>query len=133
MLQLKYLFGVRFSDGSEYFQNQEDCSLTEPDKRSCFFDVMKRYDEIEIFALTEQDGLQNHYLVDLRDGHFEVNGVPFWIGDRPEGKPRLIYHRQHTHQVNAEGQELSHVVTYHMGWQCTDGEGKNHKFVIELR
>lgn len=130
MLQLKYLFGVKFSDGSEYRQNPEDRSLTEPETRSCFFDVMKRYEEVELFALW---GEEHQYLVDLRDGHFEVDEVPFWIGDKPEGKCRLIYHRQHTHQVNMAGEELSHTVTYHMGWQTTGPEGKNHRFVIEVR
>lgn len=127
MWKLKYLFGVRYSDQSEFWQTPEDVSAVDP-LRSAFFDV--KLDEVELFQL---EGEGHKYLVDLRDGHFEVDGVPFWIGDRPEGQCQLVYHRQHTHQINAEGEELSHVVTYHMGWQTTDPEGKNHRFVIEVR
>lgn len=127
-VNLKYLFGVRYSDKSEYFQTPSDTSLTDP-TRSAFFDVMKRYEDVEVFQLT---GDGHKYLVDLRDGHFEIDGVPFWM-DGPEDQPfRLIYFRRHTHTLNAAFAELAHTIEYCFGWQTT-ADGKNHQQIMILK
>lgn len=125
---LKYLFAVLYRDGSVYEQNAEDVSLTDK-KRSCFFDV--KQDEVKVFELT--DGT-NYFSVDLDDGHFEVNGIPFYLHDKamPLTKKRLIFFRQHTHQFNTDKVESSHEVMYRFGWQANDEKGKNVQHIIEV-
>jgi len=126
---LKYLFTVAYKDGSTYKQNPEDRSATEPEKRSCFFDV--RQDDVARFEL---NGEGHGYAVDMTDGHFEIDGVPFRMHEEELSGFRLIFFRQHTHQfsVGAESnKELSHDIVYRIGWQCTVG-GKNYQQVMHI-
>jgi len=129
-VNLKYLFIVKYKDGSIYQQNEQDVSLTD-NTRSCFFDV--KQDEVEEFHLVDAD---NTYSVFMHDGHFEVNGVPFYMHDEGEGLAdfRLIFYRQHEHMVNVGGggfQQLDHTIKYCIGWQ-TNLEGKNIKRIMEF-
>jgi hypothetical protein len=134
---LKYLFTAEYKDGSLYQQNADDKSVKEPDKRSCYFDVDQ--DNLVGFVLRGKD---HTYGVDLRDGHFEVDGVPFFMKESnkgimfhleelPNGKPvaiplqnlRLIYWRRHTHDIQTnikteEQKETDHQVVFKLGWQC---------------
>ena len=125
---LKYLFVVEYKDGTTYEQTQEDVSLTDP-LRSCFFDV--KQDEVLRFYLVSAEDV---FCVDLSDGHFEVNKVPFFMHDAGSGLKdfRLIFYRQHTHQFNMEKRELAHEVNYCIGWQTNDDENKNHKRIMEV-
>jgi len=130
-MHLKYLFGVSFSDGSEFFQGPDDVSATDP-LRSAFYDVVPRLDEVELFQL---EGEGHIYLVDLRDGHFEIDGVPFNAGDPRAQLPadlsrRLIYFRRRRHYFQ-NGVEISHDVEYHFGWQTT-WEGRNYQQTLAL-
>ncbi|GAC1516219.1 MAG: hypothetical protein NVS1B11_36240 [Terriglobales bacterium] len=59
--------------------------------------------------------------MDLRDGHFELNGVAFHA--HPDSIPlpaggqySLVYTRDHTHEIVA-GKEVSHAVAYRFGWE----------------
>ena len=130
---LKYLFDVEFTDGSTYTQNLEDKSFYEPDKRSCFFDVMKAVEcgrKIKLFLLS--DG-KNGFLVDLTDGHFEVNGVKFFMHEeRDLTNFRIIFFRQHTHHFNQDNKEIGHEITYRVGWQANDKDGNNVQRVMEI-
>lgn len=146
--QLDYLFGAQFSDGSEYHQNADDTSVT--GAGSAFSDLVPRLEEITLFQL---EGRGNRYLVDLRDGHFEVNGVPLVAGDPAvdipiDAKRRLIYFRR-VHQTREDdvqvighdesgqpiyanlGQRNITHVAYHLGYQC-EVDGKNHKVTISV-
>jgi len=44
-VRLKYLFVVQFDDQTLYEQNPEDVSLIDPEKRSCFYDVMQAVEQ----------------------------------------------------------------------------------------
>src|SRR3990167_2816987 len=100
---MKYLFEVEYKDGTFFKQNEEDVSLTDP-KRSAFFDI--KQEEVKRFTL---EGNGNTFCVDLTDGHFEVNGVSFFMHDESLTYFRLIYFRRHRHQFNRETrEELSH-------------------------
>lgn len=127
-MQLKYLFGVHYKDNSEFLQTSEDVSATDP-TRSAFFDI--RQDDVELFALRSNDE-EFSYIVDLRDGHFEAGGMPFYAQIPPCGaKLRLIYFRRHRHHFNAGMQEIGHEIEYHFGWQTTY-EGKNYQQTLIL-
>jgi hypothetical protein len=123
---LKYLFGVHYKDGTEFFQTPEDVSTTNSLK-SAYYDV--RQEDIELFQLNGEGAT---YLVDLRDGHFEIDGVPFYAQIPPEGSElRLIYFRRHRHHFNIGMDEVKHEIEYHFGWQTTH-EGKNYQQTLIL-
>lgn len=135
---LKYLFQCLYKDGSVFCQNPEDISSTDP-KRSAFYDV--KHDQLEKFALF---GEGNIYAVDLITGHFEINGVQFFLHsidrDNPLKDFRLIFFRRHRHFVNvgftdgeqSSFEETDHVITYQFGWQTNDEQGNNIQRIVEI-
>ena len=130
-----YLFTCRFKDGSVIQQTQEDVSQ-EDSTRSAFYDVVQRLDEVELFTITKQDARQHTYTVDLRDGHFEVDGIPFYASEELPGEAmyRLIYFHRHQHRV-VQGQTLTGdgaLIQYYIGWQTTI-DGKNFQSTISVR
>ena len=126
---LKYLFVAGYKDGSYYQQNEADVSCTD-EKRSCFFDVDQ--EQVWDFILNDKEG--NWFLVDLVDGHFEVNGKPFFMHDQGEGLKdfRLIFYRQHEHDFNLGMEEVAHRIRYCIGWQTNDKNGNNVKRIMEI-
>lgn len=128
-MALSYLFDCRFSDGSILKQTQEDSSRSIAGKNA-FYDVITRLSEVERFSLI---GNGKTYTVDLTDGHFECNEVPFVIStDLPEGPHdyRLIYFHRHRHMTSS-GAPNSESVSFHLGWQTTIN-GKNFQQIIAI-
>lgn len=129
MNKLKYQFQVTYKDGSVYHQNAEDVSITDP-KRSCFYDI--KQDEVKAFFLV---GEEHTYAVDLEDGHFEVDGIPFLMHEENDQLKdfRLIFFRRHTHSINmTTGAESGHLEVYRFGWQTNDKTGKNYQQVMQI-
>ena len=130
MANLSYLFTCRFTDGTTIQQTQDDVS-SEDATRSAFFDVVQRLEDVQTFVIKDSE---HTYMVDLRDGHFEIDGVPFEVSTEElpgEAMFRLIYFHRHQHNV-VQGQALTGdgaVIRYHVGWQTTIG-GKNFQSVI---
>lgn len=129
-LKLKYLFHALFKDGTVLSQTPEDISAQDP-IRSAFFDVANRMEEVVRFAL---EGEGHVWVVDLMDGHFELDDVMFFMGDPDDPPPegtlfRLIYVRRHWHQMKSGpgGREETHRMGFIMGWQYTDPGGRNRK------
>jgi hypothetical protein len=127
---LKYLFGVEYFDGTQFYQTPEDISTT----RQCgsaFTDV--RQAEVRLFQLAHVE-THDRYLVDLADGHFEVGGLAFFAQIPPVGAVlRLIYFRRvRIHFTTGDPpQEIAREVEYHFGWQTTY-EGKNYQQTLIL-
>ena len=132
-MKLKYLFQVEYRDGSTFKQSAEDVSAADP-KRSAFFDVRK--EEVKRFTLVGGGLLiKDKLTVDLTDGHFEVNGTPFFMHDSATAlkEMELVFHRQHTHHVNAASfVETAHIVHYCIGWRAKDEKGSEIKRVMEI-
>lgn len=125
---LKYTFQVTYKDGTIYTQNPEDISVTDS-TRSCFYDV--KQEEVKSFFLFNDE---HNFSVNLEDGHFELDGVPFLMHEENDMLKdfRLIFWRRHTHSFNQEnGEELSHNVVYRFGWQCTV-DGKNYQQIMQI-
>ena len=124
--QLKYLFIAMMRDGSLIEQTEEDRSIVDPLK-SAFYDVVQRIDEVDAFILLGQG---HTYLVDLHDGHFELDNVPFSIQPVehptivPGGKFSLIYWRDHQHALTESG--ATHQIQYRIGWRYTDPKGREY-------
>lgn len=134
---LKYLFRAKFNDGTFFQQNSEDVSLKDP-KRSAFTDLLEEQElhgGIKLFLL---EGEGHTYLVDLKDGHFEIDGVPFSVGENMTLPNReLIYFRQHQHDTIVDMKMQStgkgeHRLWYFIGWQSNVG-GKNYQQTINVR
>jgi len=132
-VRLKYLFVVQFDDQTLYEQNPEDVSLIDPEKRSCFYDVMQAVEKgkkIVWFLLTDN---KNVYAVNLVHGYFQINGVTFYMHERRDLKDfRIVFFRQHTHHFNLNKEEQGHEIVYRMGWQTTV-DGQNLQQVMEIQ
>lgn len=133
---LKYLFTAEYKDGTSYAQNAQDVSVLYPEeKKSCYSDL--RLSQIKRFWLTlnpewqaqHPDAVSHTYLVDLEDGHFEIDGIPFRMQQQIEELSdfQLIYTRRHTHNFNIQMVQSLHLIDFHFGWQATIGEGENMK------
>lgn len=126
-----YLFKALFTDGTSIQQTPEDISsITEG--KNCFYDVLQRLDDVEVFALHSDC---TSVVVDITTGTFAINGVEFnAIGSDEfphDAKRRLIYFRRHQHTFE-QGEELSHETEYHIGFQTTV-DGKNIQQTIAVR
>lgn len=127
---LKYLFIVEYFDGTIYRQNEEDIPVIK-ETGSSFSDV--RQEDVKRFHLVNQE---HKFCVDLSDGHFEVNGVRFFMHDAGLGLKDfiLIFYRQHLHQINVgSGKEISHDINYCIGWQINNQQGENIKRIMEIK
>lgn len=139
---LKYLFKVLYEDGSHFDQTIDDVSAIDP-KRSQFYDVLQSGKKIRSFGIF---GADHALVVDLRDGHFELDGVAIHPEILPPGPIplELIFFRQHQQDMNVGykvDNDLKPVVTsetpgehrckYFVGWQCSLN-GKGYKQVLGL-
>jgi hypothetical protein len=136
-MELSYLFEAHFNDGSMIQQTPQDVSVVDPEK-SAYYDVMQRLGDVKVFGIYND---KNTYVVDLRDGHFEINGVPFSVSSEedldlmPDQKFELVYFRRHKHVTAVGGElpvELSHTVDYFLGWTTTVN-GKQVRRTISAR
>jgi len=132
--QLAYLFECHFKDGTFIQQTQEDVSSVDPTK-SAFYDVLQRIDDVLVFGIVNGSHV---YVVDLRDGHFIIDDVPFEVNTGKElpttdCEYRLIYFRRHRHTVTMGYSDVEeHTVDYHLGWQTTI-DGENYQRTISVR
>lgn len=125
-MPLKYKFSALYTDGSLIEQNDEDVSAQDT-RRSAFYDV--DHSRLNVFTLK---GAGHIYTVDLLDGTFGIDGVPFRMHEGPLSNIRLIFFRRHTHTVNGLFEELAHQIVYRLGWQANNAEGKNVQRVMEV-
>ena len=114
--KLHYVFRCKFRDGTHLFQTPDDVSAVDP-KRSAFCDVVQRLAEVQTFSITNG---RNTYLVDLRDGHFEVNGVKFYAAPPTGGTYELVYFRQRTEHFTLGLEHLASECYHHIGWRSGD-------------
>lgn len=137
-LDLKYLFKAEFEDGTIIAQGPEDISSIDPE-RSCFFDVLKAVEEGKKPVKFTLEGQGHVYAVSLIDGHFEVDGIPFFAHEQIDLKDfRIMYFRvRDTHFSQSGGSTpkyLSSDCSYRIGWQANDvRSGENHQQFIEIK
>ncbi len=138
-MALKYLYQANFADGSFFQQpieEENDKSAIDPTK-SAFFDVLQRQDELVSFGLFSEE-VPDTWAVDLRDGHFEVNGLPFTAQNpsqpsKSDVTRRLIYFRKVTRNFNpGDLTEIRVHIAFHFGYQYNDKDGKNHQITIAV-
>jgi hypothetical protein len=120
---LKYLFTTEYENGEVFKQTPDDISQTDS-KRSAFYDVLNSGKKPIRFWIEGKGLLKDKYLVDLTDGHFEINGKSIVLDEFIYPEYRLIFFRQHQHdQVidlkTNERKETAHRIKYFIGWQTT--------------
>lgn len=146
-LELRYLFRARLADGTVVKQTLADICPEAPG-RSAFWPLLAKNEagegvagpdgwllprsDIEVFELKGQG---HRYRVDLRDGHWEIDGQIAMeieghrvIDPPPRARLSLIYFRRRRHHF-IQGRPVAEECEYHMGWQADTG----HSQTIILR
>ena len=135
---LKYLFRCQFNDGETFIQTQADVSK-HIEGKSAFTDVLKKVEDgnqIKYFSLNSRD---DTYLVDLDNGCFAVNGIPFFMHEQTVDKSkkltnfRLIYFRRVAQSINLTTDKQTSNIIYLMGWQANYPDGSNHKQIMYIK
>ncbi len=130
---------AKFKDGTfiEQYENVFDGSYS---KENLFKDVLDRLDDLELFYLVNQNN-NEVFVVDLvngcisktttDDGKLEPRADMLRKG---QYKYRLIYFREVTKHFNSGLQQLGdNEITYFIGFQYTDKNGKNHKRMAKIQ
>jgi len=162
---LKYLFCALLVDGTLVEQTHDDIHPTQPG-RNAFYSLLEvdadgnpREHEADgriycrsDIVLFQLECAGTRYLVDLRDGHFEVQhtagrnrmlGSHFYLGFPPHtAHLRPFYFRRRRHHANVSGTvqsdlsvhvdsviETSQECEYHFGWETED---RKHRAEIIL-
>jgi hypothetical protein len=126
------LFVATFADGSQIFQNAEDVGQCEG--KNCYFDVLQKELDVPLICFVRGGEGYPTIGVDLRDGHFEINGIPFFLHEEPLKDFRLFQTRHVTARrampFNAPPEDsLEHG--YILGWE-TEYQGEIVKRVIKI-
>ena len=129
---MKYLFTAQFNDGSIFHQDPEDKHPTKENKSSFTYLL----EEAEIhggIALFKLNNDEVEYSVDLKDGHFEIDGKIVKINEvkvEPQNL-ELVYFRRHTHNFNVYGMEIEHGIKFDFGWKMNK-DGKDYQQIITI-
>lgn len=134
---LKFLFLAEYADGS-ITQTPEDVSANDP-RRSAFFDVDPS--RVVRFNLRPADLPYPVASVDLRTGIFRVGDDFFSLEDDgaiPTTDRRLVYFRRHYHTFGYSGddglgEERSHVVEFHFGYEGRTADGEMRTFTTFIQ
>lgn len=137
-VELHYLFTARFADGTVFEQTAEDVGTTR-EGASSYTDLralLESGKELESFFLV---GGGRVWAVDFRDGHFERDAEPFWVGDRdlpPGSKPELVYFRrvQQNKTIGGDGSTLAQWTTtrFFFGWEVSLPDGSKIRAVVAV-
>lgn len=158
MPELKYLFEAEYADGETIVQPDDNVSRLQPEfdkdgwRPSAFYDVQEKAKQVDLvrFSLI---GEGHRYSVDLQDGHFEIDGLPFQahpqglhVYHTAENPLRLIFFRETTRHTTLDltanqrgdyeisGLEHSDPVVsrYIIGWQTLTDKGENIQQTIAV-
>lgn len=127
-----YSYTATFEDGTQIFRDMNDpnsdkCQTRSDGTGSRFTDVQEKDKESKLVSFVVHNDTHS-FGVDLRDGHFEINGIPFFQHrpDRDGYKDfRIIHYRTTQINMNQSFDQVSGgIVGYGVGWQITH-DGKN--------
>jgi len=154
--QNTHYFKAIYVEGDQEFtydQGEDDRSAFVEGKNAfydIFYNPWKPLEFLKRFEIHPAVGDGAWYAVDLTDGHFEINGVPFFQHNtvKPDKNGnqvglilrdfRLIYARivnAHATVCN-DSREMTdcqmEVAGYIIGFQANDQDGENHKHILRL-
>lgn len=127
-MALKYTFVAVFDDGTSFSQTEEDVSMYE-EGRTATTDLFKYHMQLKRVAVFFLKGNGHEYIVDLRDGHFQIDDQVFFLGPEPPPSPdvaplELIYFRQVQERRFYSTKDFSEVAArqraerYCFGWKA---------------
>lgn len=137
-LVLKYLFRAEYEDGHIIVQEADDQSKLDP-QRSAFYDVLQYDSKLVTFMLfpagvdMANDESAHTYEVDLIDGHFEIDGIPFKMHEVELIDFRVLFFRVRDNHFRPDGEYLGNDTHYRIGFQANDKHTKkNYEHWIEI-
>lgn len=128
-----YLFAATFEDGTQIIQDESDVSSFDS-KRSQFTDVLSKSEESKLISFVLFNNTTT-YGVDLLDGHFEVNGIPFFPYriDREEYKDfQIIYLRNVRHDYIPDTGAAASYLGYTLGFQANTADGSSVQHIMKI-
>ena len=127
-------FTATFADGVQITQDERDASQL-AEGRNAFFDVLQKQLDVPLVCFVLLGEGYPRFGVDLQDGHFEVNGVPFFQHSEPLRDFRLVYFRnvsQHrTMTQNGPSRDWAEL-GYEIGWTA-EHKGEEIKRTIRVK
>ena len=103
-------------------------------KEHALKEVLALHDDLKSFSLTHvEKDLQ--FVLDIKTGLIYINNrqIPEpELLSKKDRKLRLIYFRRNKVFLGTNLQELSRTITYFLGYQYNDGQGNNHKKLIQI-
>lgn len=122
-----YSYTATFEDGTQIFRDMNDpdadkCQTRTDGTGSRFTDVQEKEKESKLISFVVHNDTHS-FGVDLRDGHFEINGIPFFQ-HRPDLDGykdfRIVHFRTVQRKYNIQKEEIGgEAVGYAVGWQVT--------------
>lgn len=136
-MDIKHTFSytATFEDGTQIVHDKEgsDASTQFP-TGTVFTDVLEKEKESKLVSFVLHND-ETSVGVDLQDGHFEINGIPFFQ-HRPDLLSykdfRVIYVRTVQRTISqVTGEEVdSGILSYTVGWQTTHNGENIQKTII---
>jgi hypothetical protein len=133
-----YNYTATYEDGTQINKDMNDpegdkCLTRKDGTGSRFTDVQEKEKESKLISFVVHNNTSS-FGVDLRDGHFEINGIPFFQ-HRPDLDGykdfRIIYYRTVQRRMNQDGTELNgQVLSYTVGWQITHNGTNIQKYIV---
>lgn len=125
-MEIKHLYSytAAYEDGTVIEYDKENPDISEVNTtKSKFFDIQEKEKESKLISFVIHNDTQS-VGVDLRDGHFEVNGTPFFQ-HRPDLIPykdfRIIFYRTVRRTIHQNGEEIgAEIYGYTIGWQTSE-------------
>ena len=126
MSNLSFTWKAQFKNGDTIFQFTDNIE-------NSFIDVLKRFDELQIFTLRQKEVPHDKFVVDLEKGILFKNDIDIELKQHEEKcNIRLIFFRRHTVDISDQGQELEHKIMYHLGFQYNTKDGNNRQIVLQI-
>lgn len=115
------------------FKDYSYVSQLENEIEHRFQEVKDRFNELKYFSIYNKYTNQ-YFTVDLEKGLIYNSGISYSEQDLKEKKEniRLIYFRRNRITMSESGQNQSHTVTYHLGYQYLDNLGNNQKIILRI-
>ena len=126
--ELNFLWKATFDDDSVVSQFNSDGTENK------FKIVQDKFDDLTYFEL--RNIVNNSIInVDLINGFIILNNYKFNIPEdikKQKHNIRLIYFRRSKNDINIKGEVLLQTISYFIGYQYNDLQGKNRKVLVNI-
>ena len=124
-MKLSFVWQGLFSDGTKIEQFDKDGTEHK------FKEIQDNFNKLIRFSLVNKDYSQC-FTIDLQNGFIIYNNYRNIQTKEEKQNIRLIYFRRHRVTLTEAGKEVSHTITYHLGYQYLDKLGNNRQIVLQI-